>query len=236
MKNTSLHLNLLRDTERFSSSPVRLRVILPLLAAFAFIGMIVWWGLLAMQLLLVKNEIRSAEADIAAKKSAHNDILTQMGELRSYEAELEQLELYSRGRRTYGRLLAEVAKVIPQRVQLSSLSIPEPLPQVLPPPPKPAPGKKAITLPPQPKEPFEPITLRLKGYALKEMHVVSFMEAMESPEFKDILVIDRDPRSSHPSPRVHAFRLDTDPTRKTSMRMLLFDVEYRLPERRFEKK
>lgn len=235
MKDASLHLNLLKDSERLSSSPVRLRIMMPVLALFAFLGMVVWWGMIAMQILMVKSETRALQAEYDAKKASNAEILKQMGELRNLEKELEQFEYYKAGRKTYGTLLANLADVIPARVQLTSVSVPEPPPQQLPPVPKPVPGAKAAPPPPPaPKEAFEPATLRLKGLAPKEAHVISFMEALESPEFERDLRIDRDPRSAAPSPRVHAFRLD-DTGKRDGTRMLIFDVEYVCPERRFEK-
>ena len=59
MNAPKLHLNLLRDSERQSSSPVRLRVMLPILAALACVGCLVWWGVLAGQLILAKAQVSS---------------------------------------------------------------------------------------------------------------------------------------------------------------------------------
>lgn len=240
MKEARLHLNLLKDSEKLSSSPVRLRVMMPVLALFAFLGMIVWWGMIAMQILLVKGETKSLQEEYDAKKAANAEILKQMGELRNLEKELEQFEYMKAGRRTYGELLACVADVVPARLQMTSISVPEAPPQVLPPmpkqpPPRPGSGAAAPALPPPaPKETFEPVTLRIKGLAPKETHVIEFMEALESPEFAGMITVDRDPRSRVPSPRVHAFR-QADSSRRDGSRMLLFDIEYVCPERRFEK-
>ena len=43
MKAPNLHLNLLREQERVSSSPVRVRVMLPSLAILACVAMLGWW-------------------------------------------------------------------------------------------------------------------------------------------------------------------------------------------------
>ena len=74
MKAPNLHLNLLRASERQSSSPVRLRVMLPILAVLACLGCLVWWGVLAGQLMLVKSQSASIEKDLAAKKAQHGGI------------------------------------------------------------------------------------------------------------------------------------------------------------------
>ena len=61
MKAPKLHLNLLRPEEVASSSPVRMRVMMPLLSLLLCVACVVWWGILFMQGLLqatpVKREI-----------------------------------------------------------------------------------------------------------------------------------------------------------------------------------
>ena len=58
MNDASLHLNLLQDDERFGSSPVRARVMIPLLAVLAVVGLGVWWLLLIARVGNVTNERR----------------------------------------------------------------------------------------------------------------------------------------------------------------------------------
>ena len=112
MKAPNLHLNLLRASERQSSSPVRLRVMLPILAALACVGCLVWWGVLAGQLMLVKGQANALRQDLAAKKAEHGGILSQKTEERNLQAELGQLEMYENGRRTYGVLFGQLAQGI----------------------------------------------------------------------------------------------------------------------------
>ena len=64
MKSADLHLNLLKDTERLSSSPVRLRVMLPVVALFACLGMALWWAILFTQLLMVRAEAQNIDSDL----------------------------------------------------------------------------------------------------------------------------------------------------------------------------
>ena len=126
MKAPNLHLNLLHASERQSSSPVRLRVMLPIFAVLACVGCLVWWGVLACQLILVKSQAASIQKDLAAKNAEHGDILQQMGSARNVQAELDQLAMYAHGRRTYGGLFKNLADVVPENLQLLSLEIPEP--------------------------------------------------------------------------------------------------------------
>ena len=97
MKAPNLHLNLLHASERQSSSPVRLRVMLPIFAALACVGCLVWWGVLAGQLMLVKAQSASIRQDLAAKKAAHGGILREMTAERETQAELDQLTMYAHG-------------------------------------------------------------------------------------------------------------------------------------------
>ena len=57
MKAPNLHLNLLRESEKVSSSPVRLRVMLPIFALLLCAGCAIWWAILFMQLMLLKGHI-----------------------------------------------------------------------------------------------------------------------------------------------------------------------------------
>ena len=68
MKNSAFHLNLLSETEKMSSSPIRLRVMMPVLAILAVIGMMVWWGMLTTQTLLVHTKTSSIREELASKK------------------------------------------------------------------------------------------------------------------------------------------------------------------------
>lgn len=232
MNAPKLHLNLLRDSERQSSSPVRLRVMLPILAALACLGCLVWWGVLAGQLILAKTQVSSLQADLDAKKAAHSGILKQMGDARELQAELDQLKMYANGRRTYGGLFKELANVVPEGVQLLSLEIPEPAAQqLLPPGAKPGPTVKPLL---GPTNTVENVALRIIGRTPRETPVEEFMKSLAEPTFTNTLVVAKDVPADQISPRVRSFRQDASPDER-GMRLLSFDVEYRCVERRFEK-
>ena len=78
MKSPNLHLNLLRPDEKASSSPVRLRVMLPILSLLFCAACAIWWGVLFMQGLIFNGKVASARADLESKKTAHAAILAQM--------------------------------------------------------------------------------------------------------------------------------------------------------------
>ena len=232
MKAPNLHLNLLHASERQSSSPVRLRVMLPIFAVLACVGCLVWWGVLACQLILVKSQSASLQKDLAAKNAEHGDILQQMVAARDVQAELDQLAMYAHGRRTYGSLFKNLADIMPEGVQLLSLEIPEPPVQnLLPPGAKPGPKVKPLL---GPTGTVENVSMRIVGRAPKEKPVEALMQFLEGETFTNAFVIVKGVPPDQSSPRIHSFHQDASPD-NGGMRLLAFDVEYRCAERRFEK-
>jgi len=59
--SAALHLDLLTDEERFSSSPVRLRVMAPLVAVLAVLGLSVWWSLVALRVRALTSQKAALE-------------------------------------------------------------------------------------------------------------------------------------------------------------------------------
>ena len=223
MKIVAPHLNLLRPEERLSSSPIRLRIMGPVLAVLACAGLLVWWGVLGMQTMMAKNAVASLKSDLGAKQAAHGAILKLMAEAREKGLVLEQLKFYSAGRRVYGPFLARLAEVFPEDVQLLALTVPEAKAQDLSNPLKPK-GPKLLG----PNDPAEPTSLRLMGRTAKAAPVNALMCRLREDEFTNLLV-----RVSEPDayPRIHAFRQETAGGK--SGRLLEFDIEFACAERRF---
>ena len=219
MKSANLHLNLLKDTERLSSSPVRLRVMLPVVALFACIGLALWWAILFTQLLMVKAEAQAIDGDLKAKSTAHAEAIARQDLVREMRQQLEQLTCYKNGIRAIGKPLAKLAEVMPLKVQLTDLTF---LPPHADPPPKP--GQKV--------SPFAPLTnvetqkLVIAGRTTRETPVVALMESLESPDFEHLITKEK---------RVKSFRQDAAAGSKGGKRLLTFEVEYTMPERRFAK-
>jgi len=223
----ALHLNLLRESERVSSSPVRIRVMLPVLAMLACAGMLVWWGILTGRILIQSSNISTLEDDIRHRQAEHAAILEQMNRANELESELEQLGYYRASRRCWGETLTVLAEVMPLKVQLVKLEIPPPPVQNLARP-------KGVKGPPLwgPTNATEDVRLVLSGRTPKQTPVISLMESLETDAFTNSLVIVKDPRSPEPSPRVRSFRQDV-PRHGEGDRMLTFEIEYRARERRF---
>lgn len=231
MSAKAIHVNLLRGNEIVSSSPIRIRVMLPAAAMLATAAMILWWVIVYGAILLNTTSIKSLNDDIAAKKASHQRIMEQMNEANELETELEQLDYYRGGRREWGETFAHLAEVIPLKIQLTRIFIPPAPPQNLERP-------KGSKLPPLwgPEANTEGVTLTIAGRTTKETPVISLMESLESDTFTNALVICRDPKEPVQSPRVKSFRQDSTPGANDyigKQRLLSFEVEYTAKERRF---
>ena len=218
MKSASVHLNLLKTTEKLSSSPVRLRVMLPVVALFACLGLALWWAILFTQLLMIKAESQTIDEDVKAKSNAHAEAISRQDQVREMRQQLEQLLYYRNGVRAIGKPLAMLAEAMPLKVQLTELSFAPP-----PTDPLPKPGQKI--------SPFTPLTnvetqrLVIAGRTTRETPVVALMESLESTNFVTLITREK---------RVKSFRQDANAERG-KRRLLTFEVEYTMPERRFAK-
>ena len=230
MKAPNLHLNLLRPEEVASSSPVRIRVMLPLLSLLLCVACVVWWGILFMQGLLLNSKVTSLRADLEGRKSAHSASLAQMADMRERQAQLDQLDAYKRGCHKYGGLMAKLAEVIPEDVQLTALTIPEPPPQMLSDPKNPK-------LPPLlgPTNTVENVQFRISGRTAATASVTALMEAVESDAFSEWIVVDKDKKKSAARKKKRINIRQETRAGEDGVRMLAFDVEFRCKERRFEK-
>ncbi len=216
MKSSSLHLNLLKPAEKLSSSPVRLRVMLPIGAILACAGLLVWWGVLFTQLIMVRTQAKGIEEELAAKSKEHSEVIKQRDTARELKLQLEQLEYYKAGVRSVAEPLAKLAEIVPLRVQIKQLAISQPPVQILQPP-----NVKVPLF--GPTENVETQRLVIAGLTTKETPVVSLMESLGSG-FDKLVTHDR---------KIKSFRQDA--AEAEGRKLLSFEVEYTMPERRFAK-
>ena len=178
----SLHLNLLKESERLSSSPVRLRVMLPLLALFTCIGLTLWWATLLTQLFVVRAEAQTIDDELRTKSEAQSDATRQQDLVRERRQQLEQLAGYRRGLRAVAAPLARLAEVMPPKVQLTELSFAPPPPET---PPKPG------------QPPTAPVTnvetqrLVLTGRTTGNTPVEALMAALEETGFERLVTKEK---------------------------------------------
>lgn len=220
-------LNLLRENERVSSSPIRLRVMMPVMAMLATVGMLVWWGILYGKILNNTSSSDELNAAISSRKSDYDSVIDHLSRANELEAELEQLSFYANSRRPWGEALSSLAEIMPAKIQLLKISIPPPPPQDLSRP-------KGFKGPPLwgPTTSVEKVAFIISGRTPKETPVISLMEALESETFTNTFTIIKDPRDPNQSPKVRSFRQDTSGNEKS--RMLSFEIEYHAKERSFQ--
>lgn len=227
MKRTNLHLNLLREDEKYSSSPVRLRVMAPVLGVILCAAVGVWWAFAFAQLQLARGQARQLRANLDGCKAAHAGAVEDIVAARELQGELDQLAFYVNGRRTYGEFLARLAETVPEHVQFTSLVIPEQKPQQL---KNPLTPKVPALL--GPTNATEQILVRITGRTPKAAPVTAFMETLAGESFAAWLVVGG--TGTEQSPRIHSFNQEAT-ANAADGRLLTFDVEYRAVERRFAK-
>ena len=220
MKNSAFHLNLLSEAEKMSSSPIRLRVMLPILALLAAVGMVIWWGMLTTQVLLVHAKTSSVVEELDSKKAAHDAIVGSMKQANEEAAQLQQLEMYRGGCVRWGETFAAIAEVLPVKMQIVRVEIPAPQPQVLRDPKNP----KAPPLL-GPTEDTEPVSLVMTGRAARDTTIVAFMESLEGAAFTNRLG-----RAT-----VRSVQQEAQPQKQGEARLLAFALECHAVDRRFAK-
>ena len=125
---TPLHLDLLKEEERFSSRPIRLRVILPLFASFLALCLLVWYALLwtrAHSQVKLENELKLA---IESLTPVHASVLETRAREQECRAIANQLSLYTNSLIRFGKTLSLLASHVPANIQLTELRIFPPSP------------------------------------------------------------------------------------------------------------
>jgi Tfp pilus assembly protein PilN len=217
MKSSSFHLNLLKEQEKLSSSPVRMRIMMPVGALLVCTGMLIWWAIVFGQALVLKTQADNIESELIAKQNSNAEVIKKMELVRELQLQLEQLDYYRGGLRKIGEPLARLAEVIPLRVQITSISVPDMKPQNLMPPV----GRVPLFGPPTNVETQQ---LLIAGRTTKETPVVALMEALDNAEFQPLVTTTR---------KVNSFQQDS--VEFEGRKLLSFELEYAMPERKFAK-
>lgn len=218
MNSSAYNLNLLHESERRSSSPVRMRVMLPLLLMLAAVALTVDWGVSVTRKLLLDSKTQALQETIAARRREHAETLRQRAELTELELELSQLAAYSNGVRRVGKPLAQLAEKLPVNVQLCEIAVSALPPQNLQ-PPKPR-------LPPLlgPRENCETQRVSFVGRAVSEKPLQDMLASLQDAAFADF------PGTGQ---RINSVRQEAN-AGADGRRLLSFEVEWTLPPRRFE--
>jgi len=213
-----LHLDLLKEEERFSSNPVRLRIIMPMVAVTIAVGCALWWCMLGLQahgMNLTKAGLRENIDQLKGAHAAFIDLRMQEKEAGSI---YQQLRYYENSIIRFGPTLTRLPELVPANIQLTEL-------RVLP-PPAPLIDAKQPELGPTNKT--EAVTLRLAGRTCGETasaDVDALLAALRGPAHTNLIRQAVIPKG--------AFRQDT--MRSPDQReMLLFEITCTCLPRRFE--
>ena len=216
--NTFLHLDLLKNEERFSSSPVRLWAMMPLFSVLAALGLMLWWSLCAA---VIHNQIAlkaDLEKEIANMKPAHNALLALRAQESDITAVTRQISLYQNARIPFGETLAKLAQSVPDNMQITEMRVPLPLPVAMDP--------KNPTL--GPTNIFESVSLRFAGRITGERSseaVNALLTALRTSAFTNLIRSAEIPKG--------AFRQDVNKSSE-AVETLLFELTCDCVPRRFE--
>ena len=119
----TIHINLLKNSERRSHMPIRTLVMVPAIASLLLLCLIVW----AIFLSSKNASLVSGRDDILLKKEGFKAAETDYKETKKLEAiaksELGQLESYQGSRIVFADMLERFPHIVPATMQLTSLDI-----------------------------------------------------------------------------------------------------------------
>lgn len=183
MKPTIIHINLIREEELRSSSPIRTRVLVPILGGLVLLGVGLWALLLFASNATLRDAIERDKTQIAnlEKNAALNADLDK--QIANRKKEIEQLDRFIAGRIEFGRVLEIIAEEFPDCAELTRLAInPAPETSMV------KPGTKA--------PPPQGATLLMRGLVYQETGLDEFLSKLQSGDATNSLVSAEFPPNS----------------------------------------
>lgn len=216
--STPLHLDLLKEEERFSSSPIRLRVMMPLAASFIALCFVVWWSLISLRALSQTHLKVEVERAVHTLTPVHASVLESRTQEQEISAIVRQLCLYKNSCNRFGEVFSKLTASIPETIQFTELRIT---------PPQPTPSADPAH-PAAPTNVFEQVTLRISGRTGGDRPseaVNALLATLRTPAFTNLFRTAIIPKG--------AFRQDTvrNPDNRET---LLFEITCECLPRRFE--
>lgn len=233
--NKSLHFDFLLETERVSSSPLRLRFIVPVLGVLCLLGPLAVWLQESSQVDGIASKKQLLETEIAHLKVSHEAVLKEMAEEKEIQAQLQQLGFYRNSKRMVGATLAGLTNCVSSRIQLTKLElltkVPPPLfsgPQV-----RPANAMELSKL--CPTNLMDAVTLRFSGRSIQTggnpAEVNRFLQALQGSAFASLISPARKPKVTFQEEAVSsASRQGSGVSQET----VSFEITYECLPRRFE--
>jgi len=232
--NQSLHFNFLLEEERVSSSPLRMKFILPVLGVLCLLAPLALWIQEAASLSAVASKKAVFEAGIANLKAHHEVFLKKSAEVKELTAELQQFAFYRASKNVVGETLAHLTNCVSSRIQLTKVelltqtSAPFSGPQVRP--------KLALDLVKLcPTNQMESVTLRLSGRAVQAggnpVEVNRFLQALQGKAFASLLDPSSKPKITF---RDEAAAFSSRPGEGSPQEVVAFEIVYECLPRRFQ--
>jgi|GEM_PF-3993204 len=196
-----LHFDFLLDSERLSSSQLRLCFIVPVFAVLCLLAPLVVWVQESSQANGIHSRKQLLDVEIASLKTKHEHVLKARAEEKELTAQLQQLGFYRTSKNAVGATLANLTNCVSSRIQLTELrlltqtSAPFNGPQVRP--------KNALELAKLcPTNQTEEVTLRLVGRSVQPgdnpnpVEVNRFLQAFQTPAFSSLVSQTKKPKVS----------------------------------------
>lgn len=229
MSPASLHYNFLHESERVSSSPIRMRFMVPIFSCIITACMVIIWQIYAIRLEAVKSQKALVDGEINTMKESYSNIVMDRVLEKELRAELKQLSFYKASCNRVGETLHQLTNCVSDRVQITEMRLAiVPIPKdIVKPNPK-------TPIPLGPTNLFDTVSLRVSGRAHPEGgsgFVDGLLRSLQSPAFSNVIQTAVIPKG--------AFRQEAN-LRTSSMgeggprEVLLFEINCNCQPRRYE--
>jgi Tfp pilus assembly protein PilN len=231
-----LHFDFLLDSERWSSSQLRLCFIVPVLGVVCLLAPLVVWIQESSQINGIASSKQLLDAEIASLNTKHEVVLKARAEEKELTAQLQQLGFYRTSKNAVGATLANLTNCVSSRIQLTELRLltqtaaPISGPQVRP--------KNVVELAKLcPSNQMEEVTLRLAGRSIQPgdnpnpVEVNRFLQALQAPAFSSLVNQKTRPKVSFQG---EAASFSARPEEGSPQEVVSFEIIYECLPRRFQ--
>jgi Tfp pilus assembly protein PilN len=231
----SLHFDFLLDTERVSSSPLRLRFIVPVLGLLCLLAPLAVWVKESSHMDGIFSKKQLLQTEIANLKASHEGVLKEMAEVKEMKAQLQQLGFYRNSKHMVGETLAGLTNCVSSRLQLTKLELltQTPAPSFTGPQVRPATAIELAKL--CPTNLMDAVTLRLSGRSVQSggnpVEVNRFLQALQGKAFASLISPARKPKVTF---QEEAASFASRQGSGASQEVVSFEITYDCLPRRFE--
>jgi len=228
--NKSLHFDFLLESERLSSSPLRLRFIIPVFGFLCLSSSLVVWQMDYSEGKANTLQKKDLETEISKLKNNHELVLKNRGETKELLGQLEQLKYYQHSKNRVGETLAYLTNCFTSNIQLTELALTTQMPSLVgAAQPKPKTALDIAKL--CPTNMLEAVTLRFKGRYYQSgvvpVELNHFLSALKGNAFTSLVTQVN---------RQVDYQEDTSRNRNESKEMdvYIFDINYQCLPRSFQ--